>query len=187
MGVWKILNKLIVITLSGVPGTGTTTIAKLLAKELDLKMVYIGEIFRSLAKEYGMTLEKFSTFAQDNPKIDNELDQKQIEYARKGNLILEGRLSGCMLEKNKIDSFKILLTADLDTRIKRVMGREDKEYDLVKSEIEFREECERNRYLVLYNMDYLDESHYDLVIDTSKLKPEEIVERIINDLQDFSS
>jgi predicted cytidylate kinase len=178
------LSKSKVITLSGVPGTGTTTIARLLSEQLEIRMVYIGEIFRNIAEKYNMTLEEFSTFAQDNPKIDNELDEKQIEYAKNGDIILEGRLSGCMLEKNRIDSFKILLTADLDTRIKRIMGREDKEYDQVKSEILFREECERDRYLRLYNMDYLDESHYDLIINTTNLSPEEIVDKIVKKIRE---
>ena len=61
-----------VITISGVPGTGTTTIAKLLSKQLDLPLVYTGETFRKLAKEHKMNLEDFSELAKSNPEIDHE-------------------------------------------------------------------------------------------------------------------
>ncbi len=169
-----------VITLSGVPGTGTTTIAKLLSEKINLQLIYIGETFRMLAKEYKMTLEEFGAFAKDNPKIDEELDKRQLELAHKGDIILEGRLSGWMAKKNGIDAFKILLTADLETRIKRIMGREGKSYFQVKTEILAREQVELNRYIDLYGVNYRDPHHYDLIIDTSNLTPEQIVDKIID-------
>lgn len=175
-----IMRKPNVITLSGVPGTGTTTIAKLLSKRLGLKLVYIGETFRNLAKEYKMNLQEFSKYAKDNPKIDYELDSRQLEYARKGNIILEGRLSGWMVKNNNIDAFKILLNADLEIRIKRIIGRERKSYDQVKDEIQFREKCELDRYLKLYDVNYQDPNHYDIIIDTTNLNPEQIIKKIID-------
>ena len=100
-----------IITISGVPGTGTTTIAQLLSKELGLKMIYIGELFRELAKKYKMSLEEFGEFAKNNPKIDQELDEQQIKYGKQGNVILEGRLSGCMMIKNNIE-FCFIITVN---------------------------------------------------------------------------
>jgi predicted cytidylate kinase len=172
-----------VITLSGVPGSGTTTIGQMLSKELNLKMVYIGEIFRDLAKEYDMSLDEFGKFADNNPEIDRRLDEKQLEYGRMGNIILEGRLSGCIMKINNIDSFKILLIADLDTRVKRIMNRENKSYEQVRTEIETRESGEVERYKKLYNLDYKDHSHYDVIIDTTNLTPEQIVIKIIENLK----
>ena len=172
-----------VLTISGVPGSGTTTIAQLLAEKLELRMVYIGEIFRELAKEYKMTLEEFGEYAEGNPEIDHELDQRQIEYGKKGNIILEGRLSGCMMKKNNINAFKVLLTAELEERIKRIMGRENKRYDLVKEEIESRENLELERYKKIYDLNYLDLSVYDLVMDTTHMTPEQIVVKIIEEFQ----
>jgi predicted cytidylate kinase len=171
-----------VITISGVPGSGTTTIGNMLSKELDLKMIYIGEIFREIAKDYDMSLEEFGKFADNNPEIDRKLDEKQLEYGRKGNIILEGRLSGCLMKKNEIESFKILLLADLDIRVKRIMGRENKSYEQVKVEIETRENGELERYKRLYGLNYKDHLYYDLVIDTTDLTPEQIVAKIIDHL-----
>ncbi len=171
-----------VITISGVPGSGTTTIAKLLSTKLNLRLVYIGEIFRELAKQYNMSLSEFGSFAKENPKIDQELDNRQVDHARSGNVILEGRLSGWMTKNNNVEAFKILLSADLDTRVNRIMGRENKDYDQVKEEIISREQTELQRYEKIYGINYQDHSHYDLVIETTNLTPEQIVEKIIENL-----
>jgi len=176
-----------VITISGEPGSGTTTIGQLLSKELNIKMVYIGEIFRELAGVYNMTLSEFGEYAEDNPDIDHELDTRQVEIAKQGDIILEGRLSGWMMKKNKIEAFKILLTADLDTRVQRIMGREGKDYEQVKAEILKREACEQERYTDFYDADYHDQSYYDLIIDTSELTPDEIVEKIKDAINNYKN
>ena len=173
------MNEVDVISISGVPGSGTTTIAKLLSRELNLRLVYIGETFRELAKEYNMSLPEFGKYAQANSKIDSELDERQVAQARQGSVILEGRLSGWVLKNANIEALKVLLTASLDIRIKRVMDRESKSYDTVRTEILEREQVELERYQRLYGVNYQDTSHYDQIIDTSFLTPEEIVQRII--------
>jgi len=135
-----------------------------------------------LAEEYEMELAEFGKYAEENLDIDQELDKRQLVYARKGDVILEGRLAGWLTKANNVEAFKILLTADLDTRIKRIMGREGKSYDEVRVDILERERCELERFMRLYRADYQDESHYDLIIDTTNLTPEKIVERIFSEL-----
>ncbi len=179
------MTKPTVITVTGVPGTGTTTIVNLLSKKTGLCLINTGEIFRELAKEYNMDLSKFSNYTKSNPKIDLELDTRQLKFARKGNVILEGRLSGWLMKNNNINAFKVLLTADLETRVKRIMGREEKTYDTVKFEIIEREECEQDRYLKIYDVNYEERSHYDLIIDTSDLTPEKIVQKIVDGFSIF--
>jgi cytidylate kinase len=177
------MPKLKVITISGVPGSGTTTIANMLSKELNLKFIYTGETFRELAKEYKMSLPEFSEFAEANSEIDNELDKRQLEHARAGDIILEGRLAGWLTKSNNINALKVLLTADLETRVSRIMGREKKSHSQVKSEILKRETSELERYQRLYGVNYKDQAHYDLVIDTTNLTPREIVGKIISALK----
>jgi cytidylate kinase len=175
-------NKPSLITISGEPGSGTTTIAKLLSEKTGLRLAYIGETFRQLAKEHGMNLQVFSKYAETHPEIDLELDKRQVQNAQDGNVILEGRLSGWLVKKNGISGFSVLLIAALDTRIKRVMGREDKDYELVRSEILARERCEQERYQKFYNINYLATEHYDLIIDTSELTAVEIVQKIMESM-----
>lgn len=174
------MNKPSVITIGGEPGSGTTTIAKLLNEKLNLELFFIGETFRVLAKEYKMSLPEFGKYADTHPEIDFELDKRQVARAKRGNVIMEGRLSGWLMKSNNVKAFKIYLTADLATRVKRIMGREAKNYDQVEREILEREKCEMDRYKKIYNISYSDPVHYDLIIDTSNLTPEQIVQKIID-------
>ena len=165
-----------VITIGGLPGSGTTTIAKILKKKMRMQYIYAGEIFRELAEEHGMSLAEFGRYCEKNPSIDRELDERQIEELKKGKLILEGRMAGWMAHLNKIQAFKIWLDCDQDIRIRRIKKREGTS-DL-KGMLE-REKSEATRYKKYYGIDLKDRSIYDLIIDSSDKKPEKIVDIIM--------
>lgn len=171
------------ITISGPPGSGTTTISKLLSKRLKLPHVYAGEIFRKEAEKRGMTLSDFSKYCEEHPEIDKELDDHQVRILKKGNVILEGRLSGWLAHLNNIPAFKILLKADRETRLNRIMKREGGDREKRRKEMVEREQSEARRYREFYGIDINDESIYDLVIDTSDKTPDEIVNIILNSLK----
>jgi len=57
--------------------------------------------------------------------VDKELDKKQVNILKKGNVILEGRLSGWLAYKNNISSFKVFIDADIKTRSNRIVNREN--------------------------------------------------------------
>jgi predicted cytidylate kinase len=174
--------KIKTITLSGPPGSGTTTIAKMLENRLGIKHVYTGDIFRRLAEKYGMDLEEFGKYCEEHSEVDKALDEEQKKILEKGNVILEGRLAGWIAYKNKIPAIKIFLDADIDTRAKRVTKREGGEFEKRKQEILTREKSEAKRYKKYYGVNLEDKSIYDIVIDTSDKKPHEIVEIILNKL-----
>ncbi len=171
------------ITISGFPGTGTTTIAKLLEKKLGLKYVYSGDIFRKMAKKYKMSLEEFGNYCERHRDVDEQLDRYQLEILQKGNVIVEGRMAGWLAHRNHIPSTKVLLEADLETRASRIVKREKGDIEKRKKEILKRENSEATRYKKYYNIDLDDTSIYDLVIDSSDKKPDEIVEIIIKEIK----
>ena len=49
----------------------------------------------------------------------------------------------------------------------------------MKKSLKKRIDNDRERYLKYYNVDYSDEKHYDLVIDTSNINAEEVAKNII--------
>jgi len=169
-----------IVTISGQPGSGKSTVAQLLQKRLGIKYIYSGELFRQLAYQHNMTLEQFGKYCEHHREIDEELDVKQLEQLRKGNVILEGRIAGWIAHKNKISAVKILLIADLETRTRRILKREKGEFEVRKKEIQEREKSEAKRYLHYYGIDIKDTSIYDIVIDTAEKTPEEIVDSILN-------
>lgn len=173
---------MVTITVSGTPGSGKSTIAQLLHEKLDLKYVNSGTLFREIAEKYKMSLEEFGKYCEKNSKVDKELDSRQVEILKKGNIILEGRLAGWLAYKNNISAFKIMIDADVNTRAKRVVNREKGNVDKRKKEVAKRERSEAKRYKKYYGIDLSNISIYDLVIDSSDKKPEEIINIILEEL-----
>lgn len=171
-----------IITISGPPGSGKTTVAELLSQRLAMDIVFIGELFRDLAEKRGLSLAEFGKLAEKDHNIDIEFDKRVLELAKKGEMILEGRLAGLMLKRQNIEAFKIWLNAPLKIRAQRIAQRENKDPEVVIVEIGFREKCELERYKDIYGFDMADKSVYDLVVDSSNQKPEEILLLILEAL-----
>jgi len=168
----------ILITVSGLPGSGTSTAAKLLSRETGMEMISTGEIFRELAKEKGYSLEEFGEVAEKNKNIDFELDKRIVSKAKPGR-ILEGRLTGHMLSRSEKKAYKVWIEADLETRIERISDREDMDLERTKELVKKREESERKRYKEYYGIDLLNKDVYNIVIDSVENSPEKIVSKII--------
>ncbi len=169
------------ITISGPPGSGKTTVCKLVADRLHLEVVVSGNIFRQMAKESSKSLADFGKMCEMDPETDKKLDQRMVEIARsKDDLDLEGRLTAHMLTRNGIPALRVLMDADLDVRAARVAEREGGTPEQRKHEIVIREDCEAKRYRTFYDIDIRDRKVYDLIIDTTYLTPEQVAESIIN-------
>ncbi len=90
-----------IITISGPPGSGKSTLAKTLSSKLGMEILSVGDIFRKQAQERCMSIEEFCLLAIQNEEIDRKLDDEQKKIAcEKDNLILEGRLSGFLVDAN---------------------------------------------------------------------------------------
>jgi len=170
-----------ILTISGLHGTGKSTIGKLVAEKLGIKYYSTGQAFRDLAKKMNLTLEEATKYVENNPKIDKKLDHKIIEIAQKGDIIIDGQLSAHFLES--IADFKILLICPLEIRVERMTERDNTFYDKKLKETILREDSELNRYKKLYNIDLKDEEKiaklYNLIIDTENLTIDEVLEQIL--------
>ena len=173
---------MVTITIGGAPGSGKTTVAQLLQIKTGLPYVYSGDLFRKQAENHHMSLEEFGRFCETHPEVDKTLDQEQLQILKKGNVILEGRLAGWLAYQHHIPAVKILIHADIITRAQRIVNREKGSISQRKKEILTREKSEHTRYKNYYNIDMKDITIYDLVIDSSKKTPEEIVEIIVKNL-----
>lgn len=175
------------ITISGPPGSGKSTVASLLAQQLGVDLISAGQMFRHMAQAAKLSLEEFGLRAEQDWQIDRELDARMLKLLRqKRQGVFDGRLTGYLAHANHIKSLKIYLDARLDARIQRIMKREKKDYATVKRDVIAREHSERSRYMKIYGVDVSDTSFFDLVIDSSQLSPEEVVEGVIKALTSFS-
>ncbi|TFG08362.1 cytidylate kinase [Candidatus Thorarchaeota archaeon] len=155
-----------VITIGGLHGTGKSSVADRIADEFNLRRVSAGNIFRRLADERNMTLEEFSHYAEKNEDVDRLLDDTLRVEAEKGDAVLDGQLAGWMAGENA--DLKILLTAPLEVRVKRISERDGTSYEESRRETIVREGSEGARYQEYYGIDISDLSIYDIVLNTAK-------------------
>ncbi len=153
-----------IVTISGAPGTGTSTLARSLSLELKLRWINSGDLFRKIADEKDISVREMNRLAEKGPEIDYLIDDAQKVLAREGSGIFEGRLSGHLLPAD----LKVLLKAELRTRAERIAKREAKLTKDAMHETRHREESEGRRYKMYYNIDISDFSVYDLVVDSGK-------------------
>ncbi len=165
-----------IITISGLAGSGTTTASKILSQKLDIPYISAGDIFRQMAAERNMDLLEFGKFAEENDDIDILIDKRQAEIANKSkNLIVEGRLSAHFVEAD----LKVGFIAPIDDRTKRICKRENKSYEVVKKEIISRSNSEAKRYHEIHGIDINDMEIYDLIINTGNFNAERIADIIL--------
>ena len=155
------------ITVSGPPGSGTSTVASRLAEEFDYDYVSGGDIFRALAEERGYTLAEFNERAESDDQIDRDLDRQLRETARsREDTILESRLAGWMAGEHA--DLKLWFDAPIGVRAARIADREGTSTEQARAETERRERSERERYRAYYGIEFGDLSIYDLALNTAR-------------------
>jgi predicted cytidylate kinase len=164
------------ILLSGLSGTGSTTAARRIAADLGLRYVYGGQIFRNLAVERGVSLEDLVEGLEQDPELEREIDQRLIAEGRgDDNILIESRTIGWLFPRD-IPAYRVWLTCDLKERLRRVQHRENNPRS--PEHLLRREASDNRRYAALYGIHSDDYSPFDLVLDTTYLSVDRVVEQI---------
>jgi cytidylate kinase len=176
-----------IITISGAPGSGKSTVARMLARRLGFRYYSMGNLTRSYARERGMTLEQFRRLEARNPAIDRKVDATAARLGKtRDNFILEGRLGFHFIPH----SVKVYLSVDAKEAARRIWkdvdaGRRGEEVGkrtplaAIYRDIRRRQADDRKRYLRYYRVDIADRKRYDIVISTTRKTPERIVAALV--------
>jgi cytidylate kinase len=162
----------LIIVVSGPPGSGKTTQARRIAEEYGLKYYSAGSIFREIARERGLSLEELSIIAARDPTIDIEIDRRSRMAAEQDNIVIDGHLTAWILA-DKAD-LKILVTAPLMTRIRRIALRDNKSLQDAFRETIVREYLQWTRFIKYYGLDTGYTGFFDLVVNTEKADPDTV-------------
>lgn len=166
------------IAISGKSGCGNTTVSTLLAQELKIKLINF--TFRQLAAEKNLTLAQIIENAKTDDSYDIAVDTRQVELARKESCVLGSRLAIWMLKEADL---KVYLAADDDVRAQRILNREGGSLEEIKKFTAMRDSEDSRRYKNLYNIDNASFDFADMKIDTTVFTPEQIVEKILRELE----
>lgn len=177
------------LTISGTPGSGKTTIGKLLAKKLGYEYFDVGGLRRQMAEEKGMTLQEFNELGKIEDWTDKEADKRAETIGKENdNFVFVGRLTYYFVP----DAFKVYLKCDLNESAIRIFeeGREKEKYKTIeeaKQQIKKREEEDNKRYEKWYGIQVGNPNDFDLVLDTTNLSIEEVLREIISKLKRVDS
>jgi cytidylate kinase len=175
-------DKNMVICISGMAGTGKSTLTRKLAKRYKLKCYSGGDALKELAQAEGYDASRegwwetpeglnfLKTRANDS-KFDKAVDAKLLEYAQEGNVLLDSWTMPWLLK----GGFKIWLMASIDKRAARVAVRDKITVAEAVKVLEEKEARTRGIYKELYGFVLGEDlAPFDLVLDTDNLDADEV-------------
>ena len=177
-------NRKVVICISGMAGTGKSTLSKKLAKKYNLKCYSGGDALKELAKADGCDVSRkgwwespeglnFLKKRENDGKFDKEVDAKLLEYAAQGNVLLDSWTMPWLLK----EGFKIWLMASIEKRAARVAERDKITVGEAFEVLREKESRTKTIYQKLYGFALGEDFEpFDLVLDTDNLSADEVFE-----------
>lgn len=178
-----------IISFNGDHGSGKSTIAQMVAEKLGFQRYYMGQIFRDIAKEKGMTLEEFyDKGGVEEDSVDKSVDDYLIDLSKKeDDFVIESRTAWKFIPR----SLKIYLKVDDGEAAERILLELKKEnkrnegngldsVEKVREIINKRRQQDDERYMKLYGINIRKEKNYDLVLDTTNLTINEVFQKIMS-------
>ena len=175
-------KKNVVICVSGMTGSGKSTVARKLAEKYNLNYFSGGNAMRALAQEEGYDSEvrgwwespeglKFLERRLNDPAFDKKIDEKLIELASEGNVVLDSWTVPWLIK----DGFKIWLEASPQVRATRVVTRDAISLEEAMKALTEKDARTRQIYKQLYGFDLgNDLAPFNLVLATDELEPDDV-------------
>lgn len=173
-----------ILTVSGLTGVGTSTIATFLADQFELEHFDAGQFFREQAARRDMDIQEFDRRteeieAEEGIDFDLEWDRTALEYAfTRDRFVLEGRLTGALLRS--ISPVRIWVHCDPAIVAERLAAHDvaedgdrvaDRDGMTRKEAEDYVRERNRKvlaRYEEKYGIDPRDDRFYNVRIDNSQ-------------------
>ncbi|MGB9842010.1 MAG: (d)CMP kinase [Candidatus Bathyarchaeales archaeon] len=175
-------EKKIVVCISGMAGTGKSTLAKKLAQKYGLRYYSGGDALKELAKDEGYNPSSrgwwespegisFLKKRESNPQFDKTVDDKLLQYAQQGNVILDSWAMPWLLKTG----FKIWLAASEEKRARRIAKRDGISVENALQVLREKEARTKSIYKKLYGFSLGEDfTPFHLILDTDNLDAKEV-------------
>lgn len=166
------------VAVCGPLGAGCTEIGQLLAKKLGFKCVSSSDIIKVIVSDFRESFGEFELRVRSGEvDLDKMIDSEIDDILKHGETVVEGR-SGFMLLDNPA-VFKVLLVAPSAKRAEHIAKRRNVTIEEAKEDIEKSDKERKSMVERLFNMEWLDPSNYDIVVNTGPKSYEDVSEVLV--------
>jgi CMP/dCMP kinase len=183
----------VVITISGNPGAGKTTLGKMLAKELNYEFFSGGDLRGKYAQSLNKTIDELNDLCKEKPEYHTKCDKYQKVIAENNpNIVIESWL-GWYFVKNSINIF---ISVDPRVGAERIYNemktnskyrKDEKVYNSIddcQKQLAKRVKVSREQFIELYGKkaDFLKLKNYNIIVDSTKFPLNKVYQKIKDDL-----
>ncbi|MCI4065466.1 AAA family ATPase [Micromonospora sp. R77] len=171
------------IVFNGDLGSGKSTVSVEIAERLGLRRVSVGDLYRQMAQDRQMTALQLNLHAELDQAVDGYVDQLQRDIAASGeSLVMDSRLAWHFFT----NALKVHMITEPTEAARRVLARPSgpaesyTSLEEAKAKLRERSESERNRFILRYGVDKARLRNYDLICDTTRANPEQVITHIVD-------
>src|ERR1035437_2236222 len=146
-----------IITIAGAPGSGKSSTADRVAKELGFQRFSSGDFMRKIATDMGISINELSTIAETDKTIDTKIDEEVKKAGEMEKIVIDSRLAFHWIPQ----SFKVHLDLRPEIARERILNnlkvnalRQRSEgtnsLEEIYQKITERLDSEKKRYMELY-------------------------------------
>lgn len=179
-------TKRLVLCICGMAGSGKSTVAKKLAEHYGLKYRSGGDALKAVAAEMGYRTTgegwweteegiRFLGKRLNNLEIDRKVDEKLLEWAERGGVVLDSWAMPWLLKKG----FKVWLEASEQVRARRIAKRDNLSLEAAERFLKEKEAKTKEIYRKLYGFRLGEDlTPFHLILDVNRLGKTEVFEAL---------
>jgi len=185
-------NKNMVLCISGMAGSGKSTLSKKLAEIYKLEYHSGGDALKRLAYNMGYKIqtqgwwesEEGINFIQErarNLMLDQRIDSMMVKWGKQGGVVLDSWVISWIFK----NGFKIWLEASKETRYKRIAERDNISFADAKIFLQAKESRTKSIYKKLYVFSLGEDFEpFNLILDVNILSSEKVLQVVRSVIDD---